>query len=360
MEDFRILIVGATGLVGAAATKHFAAARGWKVTTLSRRAPAREDGIAHLAVDLTDAARCRETFEQVEPFTHVLYAALHEEDDLEAGWRSRGQQELNLTMLRNVLDGIEAGGRLQHLTILQGGKAYGSHLRRVPVPAKERWPRMSHDIFYWQQEDLLRERAAAGGWAINILRPQLILGLALSSPMNIVAAIGVYASILREAGEPLSFPGGGSYVTACSDSRLIAEAVEFCAANPVVHGEIFNIVNGDAIVWRDMWPAIAAYYDMPLGEPKPIRLAEQMPLRAAEWERIVARHGLQPTTMQGLVGTSWQTADLTFGYGKERPFDRLMSPIKIRQAGFAACMDTEDSVSYWLGQMQQARLLPSF
>lgn len=358
MEARRILIVGATGLVGAAATEHFANLPGWEVVTLSRRPPLTDAVGQHLTVDLTDEATCREVFGQVPPITHVLYAALHEEDDLEAGWRSQQQQETNLRMLRNALDGVESGGRLEHVTILQGGKAYGSHLGRVPVPAKERWPRMPHKIFYWQQEDLLRERAAAGGWAINILRPQLILGCALSSPMNIIAAIGVYASVQREAGEPLSFPGGGIYVTACSDSRLIAQAVEFCATNPSVAGEIFNIVNGDAIVWRDMWPAIAAHFGMPVGEPKPTRLADEMAARAAEWDAIVDKHGLQPRTMQELVGSSWQTADLTFGYGKERPFDRLMSPVKIRQAGFAGCMDTEDSVIYWLSQMQDAGLLP--
>jgi nucleoside-diphosphate-sugar epimerase len=339
VDDRRILIVGATGLVGTAAADHFNASPEWEVVTVSRRTPPQLNGATHLALDLTDAAACR---------------------DLEAGWRSRAQQLVNLTMLRNVLDGVEAGGQLRHLTVLQGGKAYGSHLGRIPVPAKERWPRMSHEIFYWQQEDLLRARAAAGGWAINILRPQLILGRALCSPMNIIAAIGVYASLLREAGEALSFPGGGIYVTACSDSRLIVEAVEFCATHESVAGETFNVVNGDAIVWRDMWPAIAAHFDMPPGDPVPVRLAEQMPNRAQEWDRIVARHGLQPRTMTELVGPAWQTADLTFGYGKERPFDRLMSPIKIRRAGFAGCIDTEDSVLYWLSRMQEARLLPTF
>ena len=357
--DKRILIVGATGLVGSAATHHFSSRPGWEVTALSRRPPA-DRGVQHLAVDLKDSDASREAFKQAKPFTHVLYAALHEEDNLEASWRSRGQQEVNLTMLRNVLDGVEAGGRLQHFTILQGGKAYGSHLGRVPVPAKERWPRMSHDIFYWQQEDLLRERSAVGGWAINILRPQLILGRAKASPMNIIAAIGVYATILREGGEPFTFPGGGIYVTACTDSRLIAQAVEFCATNPLVAGETFNIVNGDAIVWRDMWPGLAQFFNMPLGDHKPIRLAEEMPRRAAEWDRVVAKHGLRPTTMESIVGASWQTADLTFAYGKERQFDRLMSPIKIRQAGFHACMDTEDSVKYWLAQMQEEGLLPRF
>jgi nucleoside-diphosphate-sugar epimerase len=311
-------------------------------------------------VDLRDTEQCRRAFAGTDPFTHVLYAALHEEDNLEAGWRSKQQQEVNLTMLRNVLDGVEGGGHLRHFTILQGGKAYGSHLGRIPVPAKERWARMSHEIFYWQQEDLLRARSEAAGWGINVLRPQLILGLANASPMNIISAIGVYATLLKEAGRPFSFPGGGIYVTACSDSRLIAQAVEFCATTPAVHGEIFNIVNGDAIVWRDMWPALASYFDMPLGDPTPLRLSQAMPPRAGEWERIVAKHGLQPLTMEAIVGSSWQTADLTFAFGKERQFDRLMSPIKLRQAGFHPCMDTEDSVKYWLGQMQEQRLIPSY
>ncbi len=312
----------------------------------------------HLAADLTDAETCRAAFGTAPAFTHVAYAALQENEDLEAGWRSTGQQETNLIMLRNLLDNVETQGALQHLTILQGGKAYGSHLGRIPVPAKERWPRMSHEIFYWQQEDLLRERAAAATWGFNVLRPQLILGRALSSPMNVIAAIGVYATLMRDLGRPLSFPGGGIYVTACADSRLIARAIEFCATTPSVAGETFNVVNGDVIVWADLWPAIAAHFDMPVGDPSPMRLAEEMPRLSSRWAEIVERHGLVDRSMADLVGSSWQTADLTFAYGKERQFDRVMSPIKLRQAGFADCFDTEDSVIYWLSQMQEAGLIP--
>ncbi|MBM3341747.1 MAG: SDR family oxidoreductase [Betaproteobacteria bacterium] len=361
MTLHRILIVGATGLAGAQAVRHFAALPDWTVTALSRRAPPAHANVTHLALDLTDAKACRKAFATAAPCTHVLYAALYEENDLQASWCSAHQQNVNLIMLRNVLDGVEAGGKLKHFTILQGGKAYGSHLGRVPVPAKERWPRMAHDIFYWQQEDLLRERARAGGWVINVLRPQMILGHALGSPMNMIAAIGVYAAVLREAGEPLYFPGGDIYVTACCDSRLIAQATEFCASTPAVAGETFNVVNGDAVVYQDMWPAIAAHFNMPVGEAKPTQLATHMPRRAHEWERIVAKHGLAPLTMHGLVGASWQFADLTFAYGKAgvaRAPDRLMSPIKLRKAGFAGCEDTEDAVIYWLDQMQQAQWLP--
>ena len=86
------------------------------------------------------------------------------------------------------------------------------------------------------------------------------------------------------------------------------------------------------------------------------RMAERMAERKAERSEDELR--LQPLTMDQLVGASWQFADLTFGHGKARAPDRLMSPIKLRKAGFSGCEDTEDAVKYWLREMQKARLLP--
>jgi hypothetical protein len=36
----------------------------------------------------------------------------------------------------------------------------------------------------------------------------------------------------------------------------------------------------------------------------------------------------------------------------------FLSGIKLRQHGFAGCMDTEDALHEWLDRMQQKRLLP--
>jgi nucleoside-diphosphate-sugar epimerase len=239
-----ILIVGGTGIAGTAALRHFAALSDWQVLALSRR-PVAIPGVHHLKVDLLDADRCSDALRDAAGITHVAYMALHEEDDLLAGWRSQSQMSANLAMLRNLLDGLASSrSTLRHISVLQGSKAYGSHLHPVPVPAKERWPRGNHEIFYWPQEDLLRERQRSEGWSFSILRPMRILGESVGSPMSIVAAIGVYASVMRHLGEPLRFPGGGRYVTACTDSRLIAQAVEFVGTNPQAAGETYNVVNG--------------------------------------------------------------------------------------------------------------------
>jgi nucleoside-diphosphate-sugar epimerase len=354
-----LLIAGATGIVGNAAAEHFAALPGWQVVTLARRAPPARQGFLHLTADLTDASACRAALARAPGITHVLYAALYEKPDLLAGWVDAEQIETNRAMLRNLLDALDAqGAALRHVALLQGTKAYGSHVRRVPVPAKERWPRLDAPIFYWPQEDLLRERQAQAGWTFTILRPQIILGHAIGSPMNIVAAIGVYAAIRRELGRPLAFPGGGRYVNACSDSRLIAWAVQWAGASPAAANQTFNVVNGDVLTWHDIWGSIAAHLGLEAAEPAPLKLADAMPQHEDLWSRIVQRHGLQPFTLAQLVGSSWQFADRNFAVGQDDPPDRVMSPVKLRQAGFPGCQDTEEAIRYWLGRMRQERLIP--
>jgi len=355
----QILVAGATGIVGGAAIEHFAGRPGWDVLAVSRRPIPQRTGVSHVALDLTDAQACRDAAPRLRGVTHLLYTALFEKPNLVAGWRDRDQMEVNLAMLRNLMDALElAAPNLRHITILQGTKAYGLHHVQVPVPAKERWPRAPHEVFYWLQEDLLRERQPRSGWTFTVLRPQLILGHAVGSPMNVIGAIGVYAATLRELGRPLGFPGGGRYVHAGSDSRLIAQATEFAATHEAAANQTYNIVNGDMMVWQDVWPAIAAHFGMEVGEPAPMRLAEEMPGHEAVWARIVSRHGLQPLPLERLLSSSWQFTDRTFGYGLEQPIDRIVSPIKLWQSGFTGCQDTEDALVHWLTRMQQARLLP--
>ncbi len=354
-----ILIAGAGGVVGAAAVEHFASLPDWQVIALSRRRSPLPEGVRHLPIDLTDAAACMAAAPDLAGVTHLMFAALYELPELVAGWRDPRQMAVNEAMLRNLLDALQAGARgLRHVTLMQGTKAYGGHVELAPVPAKERWPRHAHENFYWLQEDLLRERQPQAAWTFTVLRPQLVFGYAVSSPMNIVAAIGAYAALQRERGEPLHFPGGGRYINAASDSRLIAQAAEFAASFEVAANETYNVVNGDMLVWQDIWPSIAARFGMPAGEDRPLELTRAMPEREAEWARVVDQHQLRPLTLDALIGSSWQFTDRALAYGLAQPADSVLSPIKLRQHGFAGCEDTEDSLHHWLERMQAARLLP--
>lgn len=359
MKKHTMLVVGAGGVVGAAAVEHFAGLADWDVIALSRRRPVLPEGVTHVSVDLTNAAACREGLRELTQVTHVFFAALFEKPDLIAGWRDPEQMAINEGMLRHLLDALQPVARgLRHVSLLQGTKAYGGHVEPAPVPCKERWPRHWHENFYWLQEDLLRERQPKGSWTFTILRPQVVFGYAVSSPMNIVAAVGAYAAIQREQGLPLSYPGGGRYINGGSDSRLIARVAEFVATHEIAANETYNVVNGDALLWQDIWGSIARHFGMPVGAASPVRLSDAMPQCESVWARVVDRHHLKASSLQDLVGSSWQFADRVFAHGLEHPADSVLSGLKLRQHGFADCIDTEDALIYWLDRMQAEGWIP--
>ncbi|MGX7706533.1 SDR family oxidoreductase [Methylobacterium sp. Gmos1] len=352
-----VLVAGAGGLVGRAVIDHYLSA-GWEVIALSRRPPEPATGAAHLAVDLSDAAQCRARLSEIRNLTHVVYAALYEKPDLTGGWLDDDQIATNLAMLTNLLDAVEPRNPgLSHIALLQGAKAYGVHLGQIPVPARESAPRHIHPNFYWAQEDLLADRQAGKDWSFTIFRPQVVFGFAEGSAMNMVAAVGAYAAISRELGLPLVYPGTGTRVTEATDARLLARAIAWAGRTAAAANQTFNVTNGDVFTWENLWPVIARAFRMEVGLPHPMPLARILPGRAATWRDIVARHGLRPLSLDRLVGASWQFAD--FAFSRTHSTASLLSTIKIRQAGFGECIDTEASLAWWLADLQERLVLPA-
>ena len=350
------LVAGSLGIVGSEVVSQLAAA-GRDVVGVSRRAAPPGTPGRHLALDLTDAAACHAVLGALPGVTHLVYAALYEKPDLGQGWLDADQIATNRLMLANLLDGLAASGSaLRHVTLLQGAKAYGVHLGQIPIPAKEDAPRHIHPNFYWAQEDLLRERQASR-WHWTILRPQVVLGSAPGSAMNMVAAIGAYAAISRALGLPLVYPGIGHRVTEATDVRVLARAILWAGHASAAADQIFNITNGDAFVWQNLWPAIARRFGMQVGLPHPMPLATVMPGHSAVWDRLVREHGLQPSSLAKFIGQSWQFAD--FAFSRTHSLASLLSTIKIRQAGFGECIDTEASLDWHLAELQRRRVLPA-
>ena len=88
-----ILIIGASGLAGSAALKHFSAKPGWKVTAVSRRRPlVCPDHVEHIPLDLLDGEKCAEIFAAMPGVTHIAYCAVNEQQgNMIAGWRDPEQ-----------------------------------------------------------------------------------------------------------------------------------------------------------------------------------------------------------------------------------------------------------------------------
>ena len=360
MRQRKVVVLGVTGLVGFAAAKRFGQDPLWDVVGGARRTPRPLDGVEYLHVDLQDRDGTATTLGQLTDVTHLVYTALFEKDDVVAGWRHRDQMETNLAMLVNALDPLLDSSPLEHVTLLQGTKAYGAHIETMAVPGKERNPRHEHENFYWLQEDELVARRDAAGFCTTILRPVQVFGEAIGAQLNPLAAIGVYASLLRAAGEPLHYPGGNAFVTEAIDADLLADVVHWAADNPAAANQTFNVANGDVFTLRNVWPVIADAFGMEPGEDRPLRLSEELPARASEWAAVHDRFQLaSPRDVIDFVGRSCELLDMVSGYGMDRrPAPALVSTIKLRQAGFGRCMDTEDMFTKWIRHHQRLRYFP--
>lgn len=362
MSSKKVLVAGATGLVGHAAMKHFAADRDCEVMALSRRKPAETYGACWLPLDLTDAAACEALAPDLAGVTHLVYAALYERPGLVAGWREEEQIRTNDLMLRNLMAPLErASSALRHVALLQGTKAYGVHVCPLSVPARENRSEMREQPnFYLNQESFLRESQRGKAWSWSILRPVLIVGDSVGSAMNVVPALGVYAAMMRHAGtKRLDYPGGAGRVAQAVDADLLARAIAWSGDSEKARNEIFNVTNGDVFVWPNVWPAIADALGFEPGDHVPLALDREIRPREAEWAEIRASHGLVSGTLKEFVGLSFEYADYTMGFGRDAPGPAaIVSTIKLMQAGFTDVMDTETMFRKAIAEMQAKKLLP--
>lgn len=364
MTQEHVLVAGASGVVGYAAMK-LHAERGDKVTAISRRPPLHTFGAEHLSVDLTDKAECERVFGAMTDVTRVVYAALYEKPGLMAGWLEQDQIDTNKQMLDNLFTPLEAAASgLRHVSLLQGTKAYGAHVRQIPIPAREHRDELhSQPNFYWEQERFIRERQQGKAWDWTIFRPQLIFGMALGAAMNLIPAIGVYAALQRERGEPLHYPGGSAnIIIEAVDADLLAGAMAWAGdadGRTAAANDIFNVTNGDVFLWRQVWPAVADALGMELGEERPIHAAEEIGRAADEWDAVRDKYDLRAPALQAFVGESLHYMDFTFApEAAAATGAALVSTVHLREAGFGDCMDTEAMFRKWIRIYQDEGLLP--
>jgi nucleoside-diphosphate-sugar epimerase len=361
MAGKKVVVAGATGLVGNAAVRHFGASDGCEVVALSRRKPRELHGARYVQVDLTDPAQCTRLSVELQGATHLVYAALYEGPNLIDGWRDPSQIRTNDLMLRNLMAVLEpAAPSLRHVALLQGTKAYGVHVRPLTVPAREGRSEMyEQPNFYWAQENFLRELQHGKAWHWSILRPVLIVGEAMGGAMDLIPPLGVYAAILRGQGRALDYPGGAARVAQAVDVDLLARAIGWAGEAEAARNEAFNVTNGDVFSWENVWPAIAEALDMKPGGAVPLSLAETYPQWVAPWDALRHKHDLISPGLEQFVGLSFQYADYSMRYGQTQPGPpSIVSTVKINKAGFTEMMDTEDMFRKWFRQARSNRLLP--
>ena len=356
-----VLIVGASGLVGTAAANSFMGA-GWQVITCSRRYPEllTQKPYRHVSLDITDASACFEYLTSMEELvSHLVYAAVQESPGLISGWSDPEQIRLNGQMLENILAPLLSKGGLEHISLLQGTKAYGSSVRPMRVPAREYQDRVEHPNFYWLHEDYIKEKSVEHGFSFTIFRPQLIVGPNHGVVMNLPPVLGAYAAIRKKEQLPFSFPGGPDWIWEAVDARLVGDACLWATGAESAKGETFNLTNGEVFTWRDMWPAIANTLNVDPGPEESLSIASYLAERESLWTDIVVEHDLADNSLKSILGESHHYADLCLACGlSSSPPATFVSTIKIKQAGFTQTYDSEASFCFWLRDLQARKIIP--
>ncbi len=166
------------------------------------------------------------------------------------------QTATNAALLKNLVDGLEpVAPDLEHLTFIQGDKAYGAHFGLYKTPALETDARHFPPNFYYHQEDCLRRASAGKRWGWTALRPEIVVGLAIGNPMNLATLIAVYASLCKELNVPFRFPGpprAYEVLVNVTDARLLAQGQAYVATHAGTNGEIYNLTNGDVFRWKQL------------------------------------------------------------------------------------------------------------
>ena len=348
------LVVGASGIVGRAATR-LLLDRGWTVFGLARR-PTGQPGVKPVAADLQDAAQTATALADIRP--DAVFIATWSRQATEAE-----NIRVNAAMVRNLLAALRPVETPRHVALVTGLKhylgpfeAYGKGVLPV-TPFREEQDRLDIENFYYAQEDELFNAAAEQNFSWSVHRPHTIIGEAVGNAMNMGATLAVYASICRETGRPFYFPGSAvqwNSLTDMTDARQLARHLLWAATTPEAHDQAFNVVNGDIFRWKWMWERIANWFGIapaPFGggvQPLEIQMAGDADI----WRRIAMRENLAEPDLSRLA-SPWHT-DADLG----RPIECVTDMSKSRRLGFTAYQATDDAFFDLFAKLRSDRLIP--
>jgi nucleoside-diphosphate-sugar epimerase len=351
MASRTAVVAGALGIVGRALVNRLLASGGWDVVSLSRRQADLGAGVRHVQVNLLDAHDTHAKLRELDNATHVFYCAY-------APGASAAQEVApNLAMVVNLVEALEKSApRLAHVQLIHGTKWYGNHLGPFRTPAREGDPRHMPPNFYYDQQDWLEAQQRGKRWSWSTLRPHCICGFSVGSPMNHLMALSVYATLSRELGLPLRFPGHPQAFAALyqfTDARLLARAMEWAATTVACENQSFNMNNGEPERWMNIWADIARVFGMQAGDVQQISLVRTMADKGPLWAQMCAKYRLQPHSLDQLV--SWNFADWAYS----APYDQVSSLAKARRAGWSEVLDATTMFRELVADLVEQQVIPA-
>ncbi|KAK3115278.1 hypothetical protein LTR53_005549 [Teratosphaeriaceae sp. CCFEE 6253] len=301
----------------------------------------------------------------VEHTTHVFFAAY-------AGHGSdyATLKAVNVEILTNAVGTCEiVCPQMRFFTLQTGGKAYGVEFAdKVPYspPLSESLPRIpepyASNIFYYDQYDIMKRASAGKPWTFCEIRPDAIVGFVpQNNAMNIAQALGLFLSLWRTTegeGSAVPFPGSEQAWTALhtdTSQDILARFHILASLKPGETSErAFNVVDGPATTWSEVWPEVCAYFGLRGAGPvdgEPFSAKSWMEGHQGEWSSWVSTNGLKGGALEG---TSWKFMQDVIGI----PFRRDYDPSASRTIGFGEERAHAIGYTNTFDDMRRARIIP--
>ncbi len=399
------IVFGATGIIGSEIVNALGSQpQTWtKVYAVSRTQKAKyPPTIVHSTLDLqADAESLAKQLDGIEAdyiFFAAFLAAGSEYDDV----------KVNGSMLQSLLDALTMTGidrKFKRFILTCGGKQYGQHFGRPKNPMQESDPWLEADDwppnFYYDQQRILANAAKGKSWDWVVTYPGGVIGFARGNFMNMCTAIGLYAVVSAALpGSELPYPGNPEFYlrfNCWTSSKLHARFCLWASQEKSAGNQAFNVVNGDAESWQNLWPKVARYFgtklpatmfegerykDFESGEMEITRrppidgVAEEMGMKNAfaptgrieqridlfKWARrsdvMAAYKKIQKE--HRLEKDAWEKATwgfLSWALGA-RNYDCVVSMSKGRKYGWTGYQDTWESMVQTFEKLEEERILP--
>jgi nucleoside-diphosphate-sugar epimerase len=346
----KTLIAGATGQIGSSVGMHLMGLGDWGPLGLART-PDPHAPYPMLAIDLTNANDCQQKLTHLQGITHVLYAARfdHFGGELES-------KDTNVAMLRHLLDALEhTSNELQHIHLVHGTKYYGHTVKERRTPYREDDACGNYKSFYFEQQQLVEQRQLGQNWSWSISRPHAFCNYRTDEARNMLLVLGLYASILRELGEPLHFPGtprSFEVKTQFSWLPTLARSAVWMMTAPQCANQAYNIVNGDPVSWSQLWPVFAKYFKMEVGQPNSGTFAKFASDKDAIWQSMIKKYDLKKTDLQTVA--QWPYGD----YVLSLQWDVVSDMAKAQRDGFTETINTPKMFTGGFDYFREHKIIP--
>jgi len=208
-------------------------------------------------------------------------------------------------------------------------------------------------------------RACEGkSWTFCEIRPDAIIGFVpQNNAMNMAQGLGLFLSLWKEVEKQgdevrtVPFPGSREAFEALhtdTSQDILARFHIFAAGHrDLVSHRAFNVADGAAVTWKQVWPEVCAWFGLKGGEPeqRSFNAQEWMESHQSQWADWVRRNGLKEGALEG---TSWDFMQAVASL----PFRRDYDLSAIREIGFTE--ERQHSLGYirTFEEMRRAKIIP--